>query len=126
MVEAVKQGFPQREISDAAFDLQREIDTGRRIVVGVNAHTEGDEKATEILRIDKELERKQIERVRQARADRDEPAVQSTLKEIEQAAAGTQNLMGLFLQAGRQGATEGEIVQTLQSVWGGYRELPVF
>jgi methylmalonyl-CoA mutase N-terminal domain/subunit len=126
MVEAVKQGFPQREISDAAFDLQREIDTGRRIVVGVNRYTEGDDQETEILRIDKELEARQIQRVRTARANRDEPAVGQILEEIRQAAAGTQNLMGLLLDAGRHGATEGEIVRTLQAVWGGYRELPIF
>ncbi len=126
MVEAVKQGFPQREISDAAFDLQREIDTGRRIVVGVNRYTEGDDQETEILRIDKELEAEQIQRVKAARTNRDEPAVQQVLEEIRQAASGTQNLMPLLLEAGRRGATEGEIVRTLQSVWGGYRELPIF
>jgi methylmalonyl-CoA mutase N-terminal domain/subunit len=126
MVEAVKQGFPQREISDAAFDLQREIDTGRRIVVGLNRYTEGDDQETEILRIDKQLEAKQIQRVQTARTNRDEPAVQQTLNEIKQAATGTENLMPLLVRAGRQGATEGEIVRTLQSIWGGYRELPVF
>jgi methylmalonyl-CoA mutase N-terminal domain/subunit len=126
MVEAVKQGFPQREIADAAFDLQREIDGGRRVVVGVNRYTEGDDQDTEILRIDKELERQQIQRVRQARAQRDEPALQRKLDEIRQAAAASQNLMPLFLDAGRLGATEGEIVRALQDVWGGYRELPIF
>ncbi len=126
MVEAVKRGFPQREIADAAFDLQREIDEGRRVVVGVNAFTEGDDQATEILRIDKELERQQIERVRAARAERPEPEVQAILERIKQAAQGTENLMPLLVDAGRHGATEGEIVRALQSVWGGYREVPVF
>ncbi len=68
MVEAVKQGYPQREIADAAFELQMEIDSGRRTVVGVNRFTEGDEQATELLRIDPTLERKQIDRVKAARA----------------------------------------------------------
>ena len=68
MVEAVKRGFPQREIADAAFTLQREIDAGRRIVVGVNAYTEGDEADTPILRIDPALERKQVERLRAVKA----------------------------------------------------------
>jgi methylmalonyl-CoA mutase N-terminal domain/subunit len=63
MVEAVKQGFPQREIADAAFALQTEIDAGRRIVVGVNRYTEGEDGETDILRIDPALERKQVERV---------------------------------------------------------------
>ena len=75
MVEAVKQGFPQREIADAAFELQQEIDSGKRIVVGVNSFTEGDDSQTPILRIDPALERKQIERVRAVKADRDDDAV---------------------------------------------------
>jgi methylmalonyl-CoA mutase, N-terminal domain len=126
MVEAVKRGFPQREIADAAFDLQQEIDAGRRIVVGVNAFTEGDEAETPILRIDHALERKQIERVRAARAARDAGPVETILGELKAAAAGQRNLMPLLLDAARVHATEGEIVEALQQVWGDYRELPVF
>jgi methylmalonyl-CoA mutase N-terminal domain/subunit len=126
MVEAVKQGFPQREIADAAFELQREIDSGRRVVVGVNAFTEGDDGQTPILRIDPALEHKQVERVQAARADRDDAAVTRTLAAIKQAAAGDRNLMPLLLDAARAHASEGEIVQTLQQVWGDYREQPAF
>jgi methylmalonyl-CoA mutase N-terminal domain/subunit len=126
MVEAVKQGYPQREIADAAFELQMEIDSGRRTVVGVNCYTEGDEQATEILRIDPALERKQIGRVQAVRAARDETAVTDCLEKIKAAGAGEQNLMPLFLDAGRAGVSEGEIVSALQEIWGDYRELPVF
>jgi methylmalonyl-CoA mutase N-terminal domain/subunit len=126
MVEAVKQGYPQREIADAAFDLQREIDSGRRIVVGVNAFTEGHEGELEILRIDPALERKQIDRVQAVRAKRDSAAVERTLGELREAAAGSRNLMALLVDAARVHATEGEIVQALQQVWGDYREQPVF
>ncbi len=126
MVEAVKTGFPQREIADAAFELQREIDSGQRTVVGVNRYTEGDEQATETLRIDPSLERKQIERVRATRADRDDKVVEGTLSKIRTAAGGEQNLMPLLLEAGRANITEGEIVDALQQVWGDYRERPVF
>jgi methylmalonyl-CoA mutase N-terminal domain/subunit len=126
MVEAVKQGFPQREIADAAFDLQTEIDAGRRVVVGVNRFTEGGEGELEILRIDPALERKQIERVQAVRARRDGGAVERTLGELKQAASGQANLMPLLLDAARVHATEGEIVQALQQVWGDYREQPVF
>ncbi len=126
MVAAVKQGFPQREIADAAFELQTEIDAGRRIVVGVNRFTEGEELPTEILRIDPALEAKQIGRVRAVRADRDAAAVEQSLAAITQAAAGEQNLMGLLLDAARLNASEGEIVSALQQVWGDYREQPVF
>ena len=126
MVEAVKRGFPQREIADAAFELQTEIDAGRRIVVGVNRYTEGDELATEILRIDPALERKQIGRVQAVRADRDEGTVAATLAAIKDAAGGQVNLMPLLLDAARAHVSEGEIVQALQQVWGDYREQPVF
>jgi methylmalonyl-CoA mutase N-terminal domain/subunit len=126
MVEAVKRGFPQREIADAAYELQSEIDSGRRTVVGVNRYTEGDEQATEILRIDPALERKQIDRVQAVRAGRDDATVAATLAAIKDAAAGPVNLMPLLLDAARAHVSEGEIVQTLQQVWGDYREQPVF
>ncbi len=126
MVEAVKRGFPQREIADAAYELQSEIDSGRRTVVGVNRYTEGDEQATEILRIDPALERKQIDRVLAVRAGRDDATVAATLAAIKDAAAGQVNLMPLLLDAARAHVSEGEIVQTLQQVWGDYREQPVF
>jgi methylmalonyl-CoA mutase N-terminal domain/subunit len=126
MVEAVKRGFPQYEIADAAFELQREIESGRRTVVGVNRFTEGEEQATEILRIDPELERQQIDRVRAVRADRDGAAVEKVLADIRTAAAGDTNLMGLLIDAGRLHVSEGEIVHALQDVWGDYRETPVF
>jgi methylmalonyl-CoA mutase N-terminal domain/subunit len=125
MVEAVKGGFPQREIADAAFELQREIDAGRRIVVGVNSYTEGD-RATEILKIDPSLEHKQVERVRAAKSDRDSEAVESALSEIKAAAAKQDNLMPLLIDAARVHASEGEIVSALQDVWGDYREQPMF
>jgi methylmalonyl-CoA mutase N-terminal domain/subunit len=126
MVDAVKRGFPQREIADAAFNLQMEIDAGRRIVVGVNAFTEGDETETPILRIDPALERKQVERLHAVRARRDAAAVELVLAELKGAAAREQNLMPLLLEAARVHASEGEIVHALQQVWGDYREQPVF
>ncbi len=126
MVQAVKQGYPQREIADAAFELQMEIDSGRRTVVGLNRYTEGDEQATEILRIDPKLEQKQIDRVKAVRAGRDQAAVTAVLENIKTAGAGDQNLMPLFMDAGRAGVSEGEIVSALQEVWGDYREMPAF
>src|SRR3712207_2775085 len=71
MVEAVKRGFPQREIADAAYELQQEIDAGRRIVVGVNRYTDGDDGETPLLRVDPESERRQIEALRSVKAARD-------------------------------------------------------
>ncbi len=126
MVEAVKRGFPQREIADAAFELQQEIDAGRRTVVGVNRFTEGDEGELQILRIDPALEQQQIARVQAAREDRDADAVKTALGAITDAATKDTNLMPLLLDAARAGVSEGEIVHALQQVWGDYREQPAF
>jgi methylmalonyl-CoA mutase, N-terminal domain len=127
MVQAVKESFPQREIADASFELQTEIDAGRRIVVGVNQHTEGDDAHTPILRIDPTLEAKQIGRVQAVRARRDGAAVERQLTRLREAAAREgQNLMPHLLDAARVHATEGEIVGALQDVFGSYAETPVF
>jgi methylmalonyl-CoA mutase, N-terminal domain len=126
MVAAVKQNYPQREIAEASFELQNEIDAGRRIVVGVNRYTEGDDSETPILRIDPALERKQIDRVRAVRAARDADAVERALADLRTAAADERNLMPPLIDAARVHASEGEIVETLQRVWGAYTETPVF
>jgi len=127
MVEAVKRGFPQREIADAAFRLQREYESGERTLVGVTHYTEGDEGEIETLRIDPALERKQIERVRAVRARRDGAAVERALARLREAAAREDvNLMPLLLECARAHATEGEIVESLQQVFGTYTETPVF
>jgi methylmalonyl-CoA mutase N-terminal domain/subunit len=126
MVQAVKDGFPQREIADAAFELQREIDSGRRIVVGVNSYTEGDDDATPILRIDPALERRQVDKLKTVKANRDTAALQRALAELKAAAQDGRSLMPLLLDAARVHASEGEIVHALQQVWGDYRERPAF
>jgi methylmalonyl-CoA mutase N-terminal domain/subunit len=127
MVEAVKRNFPQREIADASFELQTEIDAGRRIVVGVNDYLEGDDGETPILRIDPALERKQIGRLEAVRAARDAVAVEQALGALcETAAREDANLMPALVQAARAHASEGEIVGALQSVFGAYTETPVF
>jgi methylmalonyl-CoA mutase N-terminal domain/subunit len=127
MVEAVKRNYPQREIAEASFDLQQEIDDGRRLVVGVNSYTEGDDTATPILRIDPALERKQIDRLQGVRARRDAEAVERSLTALRETAAHDDaNLMPALVDAARVHASEGEIIDALQSVFGPYRETPVF
>jgi methylmalonyl-CoA mutase N-terminal domain/subunit len=127
MVDAVKQNFPQREIADASFELQTEIDSGRRWVVGVNAYRHEDDGQIPTLRIDPGLERKQIERVGAVRARRDGAGVERELARLREAAARDgENLMPHLLDAARAHCTEGEIVTALQDVWGDYRETPVF
>jgi methylmalonyl-CoA mutase N-terminal domain/subunit len=127
MVEAVKQGFPQREIADAAFELQQEIDGKERIVVGVNEYVERQSEPLEILHVDPALERKQIDRLRTVRERRDGDTVQRTLDQLkEDAATPERNLMPTLLECARADASEGEIIAALQDVFGSYREAPIF
>jgi methylmalonyl-CoA mutase N-terminal domain/subunit len=127
MVAAVKANYPQREIADASYELQQEIDSGRRVVVGVNAYTEGDEEQTALHRSDPAMERGQLDRLNAVRARRDGAAVESSLAKLRDAAAQEgANLMPLLLDCTRTDASEGEIVQALQDVFGKYTESPVF
>jgi methylmalonyl-CoA mutase N-terminal domain/subunit len=127
MVEAVKQGFPQREIADSAFRYQQEVESGARRVVGVNAYTEGDDDPTAILRIDPAFEPEQVRRIQEVRRRRDPQPVKSALECLERAARDPgQNLMPRLLDAARADVTEGEMVQTLQRVFGTYSETPAF
>ncbi len=127
MVEAIKTGFPQREIADAAFRYQQELELGERKLVGVNAYTEGDDHDTPILRIDPKLEHEQVERLHAARGRRDQERVTAALELLERAAREPdQNLMPYLLEAARVEATEGEMVVALQRVFGTYTESPAF
>ena len=126
MVEAIRQNFPQREIADAAFEHQRELDQRKRIVVGVNDFTSEDDAETPILRIDPALERKQVDRLAATRAGRDGAAVEAALAELKRVAAGAANLMPAIIEASRVRATEGEMIAAMQEVFGTYTESPVF
>jgi methylmalonyl-CoA mutase, N-terminal domain len=126
MVEAIKQNYPQREIAEASFRLQQEFERGERIVVGVNRYQQQDERQLEILRIPPELERKQIGRVQGVRASREGEGAEQALSELRDAAANDRNLMEPLLDCARAHCTEGEIVESLQRVFGTYTETPVF
>jgi methylmalonyl-CoA mutase N-terminal domain/subunit len=127
MVAAVKQNYPQREIADASFELQREIDAGERTVVGVNSFVAIDEQEIPTLQVDPALERKQIGRLQAARAARDAAEVELALGALrEDAAHEHRNLMEPLLRCAHATCSEGEIVQSLQQVFGDYSETPVF
>jgi len=126
MVEAIRRNFPQREIADAAFTYQREVDERKRIVVGVNDFVQEGEEPTPILRIDPALERKQVDRLAATRAKRDGAEVEASLAELKRAAATEENLMPPIIAAARARATEGEMIAAMQEVFGTYTESPVF
>jgi methylmalonyl-CoA mutase N-terminal domain/subunit len=127
VVEAIKENFFQREIADASFRYQSEVERGERIVVGVNRYELEDEQPLEILRIDPALERKQIERVQALRARRDSAAVERELSRLKDAASRDDvNLMPVIIDAARAYVTMGEMCDAWREVWGVWRETPVF
>jgi methylmalonyl-CoA mutase N-terminal domain/subunit len=127
IVSAIADGYPQREIAEAAFHYQSQLDSGERIIVGVNAFTEfADGAAPDVLVIDIDVESEQAERLRRLRESRDNLSVATRLDALKEVAAGTDNTMPAIIDAVRARATEGEIVAALREVFGVYREMPVF
>jgi methylmalonyl-CoA mutase N-terminal domain/subunit len=126
VVAAIKENFFQREIADASFRYQHEVEQQQRIIVGVNRYALEDEPEVEILRIDPALEDKQVARVQDVRARRDSAAVERTLARLKETAARDENLMPPLLEASRAYATLGEMCDALREVWGVWTETPVF
>jgi methylmalonyl-CoA mutase N-terminal domain/subunit len=127
VIPAIEQNFQQREIAEASFRYQSEVERGERIVVGVNRYEQEDEQPIEILRIDPALEQKQIERVQAVRASRDSAAAEAALARLkENAAHEDRNLMEPIMDASRAYVTMGEMCDALRDVWGMWRETPVF
>jgi methylmalonyl-CoA mutase N-terminal domain/subunit len=119
---AIEKGYIQGEIQAAAYEYQQKVERGGQIVVGVNKFRQQKEKPVDALRIDPEIERRQVERLRQVRASRSADAVEAKLGALEQAARGNENLMPRILGACAELATVGEISDRLRRVFGEYRE----
>jgi methylmalonyl-CoA mutase N-terminal domain/subunit len=119
MVEAIEQGFVQREIQATAYTYQLDIENKRRIIVGVNEY-ESDSPKVPILKIDERVEKEQVERLRAFRARRDASAWSRSLERLEAAARSTDNLVPIILDAVRADATVGEISNVLRGVFGEY------
>jgi len=127
VVAAIKENFFQREIADASFRYQHEVEQRQRIVVGVNRYQHEDEEPLELLRIDPALEEKQIGRVQALRSRRDSAAVESALARLkEDAVHDDRNLMHPIVEASKVYVTMGEMCDALRGVWGVWRETPVF
>jgi methylmalonyl-CoA mutase N-terminal domain/subunit len=126
VLACIESGFFQREIADAAFRYQQQLDSKERIVVGVNAFTTDDGDSPPLLHIDGAIESDQIARLRKIRESRDSQAVGNRLDELREAARGSENLMPRIIDAVRALCTEGEIIAALGDVFGTYREQPVF
>jgi methylmalonyl-CoA mutase N-terminal domain/subunit len=124
VLAGIENGFFQREIAQAAYEYQKQVESGEQIIVGVNKYVmPQDEKAkVNILRVDPEVQRRQIERLKRVRAERDNRAVKRALERLEEAARSRENTMPYILEAVKAYASVGEIMEVLKKVHGTYRE----
>ena len=121
-LRAIETGFIQREIQNSAFEFQRDIESGRRVVVGVNRFQMEEREKTPVFRVDPAIERSQVDAVSKLRAGRDAVSWRRSLAALEAAARGAENVMPHILAAAEACATVGEISDTLRGVFGEYRE----
>ncbi|NPA47909.1 MAG: methylmalonyl-CoA mutase family protein [Thermococci archaeon] len=127
MMRAIERGYIQKEIADAAYKYQREIEEGKRIIVGVNKFQTDEPLEVEILKVDPSIREKQIERLKKLRSERDSRKVEEALDRLRNAADGEEeNLMPYIIEAHRHLATLGEVTDVLREVWGEYRAPLVF
>ena len=126
MLRAVEEGFPQREIAESAYRWQREIESGDRIVVGVNDFRIEEDDPIPLLRIDESVARSQVARLQAVRAERSADRVRETLAGVEAACRGGANVMPPIIEAVKAYATLGEVCDVFRKVWGQYREDGVF
>ncbi|HKY88650.1 MAG TPA: methylmalonyl-CoA mutase family protein, partial [Candidatus Limnocylindrales bacterium] len=120
---AMAHGYQQRQIQESAYRVQREVEAGERVVVGVNRYVDGGASAPPLQRIDPEAERGQIETVRRVRAERDPGAWKASLGRLADVARGGENLLPAMIEAVGAYATLGEISDALRLAWGEHREL---
>jgi len=125
MVEAIEDGYPQKEIAEASYRFQQALERRDKIVVGVNDFVQEDEPPTPILYIDETTAERQLARLEELRKTRDNDAVRRSLDALHEAARGTGNTMYPLLDCVRAYATVGEMCDALRDVWGEYEEVPL-
>jgi methylmalonyl-CoA mutase N-terminal domain/subunit len=126
MVAAIEKNYPQLEIADAAYQYQKQIDEKEKTVIGVNKYVTGEELPVEILQIEEELERNQIEWTNEVKSSRDNSKVKAALQRLGEAAQGDDNLMYPIVDAVKAYATEQEICDVFRDVFGVYRDPGVY
>ena len=122
MVAAVEQGYPQSEIAEAAYRFQLAVESGERVIVGVNAFTADEVPPIDLHRADPDVERCQLERVHELRARRDPARHAAAMSALLAACAGTDNVMPHLIEAGKAGATLGEMCDVFRETFGVYRD----
>ena len=124
MVEAIEQGYPQREIAESAYRFQKQVELGERDIVGVNVYGDNEELGVETLYINEDVSERQIAKLNDLRRTRDMNRVARSLAMVREVALGKTNLMPSLLEAVRAYATLGEICDALRDVWGEHEETP--
>jgi methylmalonyl-CoA mutase N-terminal domain/subunit len=119
-VKAIEQDYIQQEIASSAYQYQNEIESGEKVIVGVNKFVQAEVPLTNVFRVDDSIRTHQIEKINKLRAQRDNIAVANNLKKLKEAANGSENLMPYILTAVESYATLGEIADTLRAVFGEY------
>ncbi|MBI3207331.1 MAG: methylmalonyl-CoA mutase family protein [Candidatus Solibacter usitatus] len=125
MIPAIEQNFPQREIAEASFAFQKEVERGREVIVGVNRFTSDAEERIQLLQINEASGEKQRAKLARLRKERDNGKVAQCLNALKRAAAGRENTMPLLVDAVKSAVTVGEICQAFQDVYGPWRETTV-
>ncbi len=127
VIAAIEKGFPQREIANASYKYQREIEANKRTIVGVNDFVlEGEEITIPVLKIDPEIERRQVERTQRIRRERDKKKFEESLNALRKASEGTDNVMPHIINAVKAYATVGEICDVWRDIWGEWDEPKIY
>jgi methylmalonyl-CoA mutase N-terminal domain/subunit len=122
VVRAIELGFPQKEIAEAAYHFQRQLDRGEKVMVGVNKYQTGEEPPMELLRIDPTIEGRQVARVRAFKQARDQDHVRERLGAVRAACKDGSNLMPVLIAAVKDGVTLGEVCDVYREEFGVYRD----
>jgi methylmalonyl-CoA mutase N-terminal domain/subunit len=125
MVEAIEQGYPQREIAESSYRFQQAVEQRDKVIVGVNDFVSADHQPIQLLYIDDSASVRQLEKLERLRATRDNGRVRQALDALKEGAKGTANTMPLLIEAVRAYATVGEMCDALREVWGEYEETPI-
>jgi methylmalonyl-CoA mutase N-terminal domain/subunit len=125
MLKAIERGFVQQEIQNASYEFQKSVDSKEHLLVGVNSFQMDHEKPVMLLRMDPELERRQVERLRAFRAKRDQEKAAAAVRKVEEIARNGGNLMPIIVDAVENNATVGEICDSMRKVFGEYKEVMV-
>jgi methylmalonyl-CoA mutase N-terminal domain/subunit len=122
MIKAIENGYVQREIQKASYDFEKDMEAGKRVIVGLNKFTSGEEKDPQLLKIDMKVQDEQINFLNKTKNNRDQQKVDEALADLKRAAGENKNLMPYIIEAVRTYASVGEICNTMRIVFGEYKE----